>query len=253
MSQEGIIKFKLWPRDVYMVTGAKNTAKLFGPPHIMDPNMFHTLLMDKHWDMSGDEIQMFENDKSGRKKVPNPGMEDVPEINRHWYNHHQIYAKYLSSAKYTDIIANTFYRFFAERLDHDHPLQEWRTLTLFSFMKTVMAESAVKSMFGTKLLELNPDLIDCYWEFDEVAGALVWGLPKFLIPRAYQIRSRLHSMTRKQTEIAYEEFNWNGLEDESDWDPYWGSRFAREIARWLRESGFSVRTASGHTMATLFG
>ncbi|KAI5862347.1 cytochrome P450 [Durotheca rogersii] len=253
LGQNGIIRFKLGLRDVYMVSGAKNVAGLFRPPHITDPNMFHTLLMDKHWDMSKDEIKMFEDDKSGRKRVPNPGTEDTPPSQRHWYNHHQIYAKYLSSARYTEVLANTFYRFLAERLDESQPLHQYATVDLYDFMKVAMAESAVKSMFGTKILELNPDLLKCYWEFDEVAGILVWGLPRFLIPRAYEIRDRLHGMTTKQTAIAYEEFDWDGPEAESDWDPYWGSRFAREIALWLKESGFSVRTASGHTMATLFG
>lgn len=236
-----------------MITGAKNISKLFGPPHIMDPNMFHTLLMDKHWGMSKEEIKKFEDDKTGRKKVPIPGTESTPESERHWYNHHQIYAKYLSSAKYTEILADTFFRFFSERLNDGHPLQTWTTVRLYDFMKKAMAESAIKSMFGTVLLEVNPDLLECYWEFDEVAGVLVWGLPRFLIPRSYKIRERLHNMTKKQTALAYEKFNWDGPEAESDWDPYWGSRFAREIARWLREAGFSVRSASGHTMATLFG
>ncbi|OTA55082.1 cytochrome P450 [Hypoxylon sp. EC38] len=253
LSKSDIIKFKLGFRDIYMVTGAKNTAKLFSPPHIMDPNRFHTLLMDKHWGMSKEEIEIFERDKTGRKKVPNAGSESTPESQRHWYNHHQIYAKYLSSAKYTEILADTFFRFFSERLNDGHPLQTWTSVRLYDFMKHAMAESAIKSMFGTVLLEVNPDLLECYWEFDEVAGILVWGLPRFLIPRAYKIRERLHNMTKKQTEIAYEEFKWDGPEADSDWDPYWGSRFAREIARWLKEAGFSVRTASGHTMATLFG
>ncbi|OTA83400.1 hypothetical protein M434DRAFT_83944 [Hypoxylon sp. CO27-5] len=253
LSRNDIIRFKLGLKDIYMITGAKNISKLFSPPHIMDPNMFHTLLMDKHWGMSKEEMKKFENDKTGRTKVPIPGTESTPESERHWYNHHQIYAKYLSSAKYTEILADTFFRFFSERLNDGHPLQTWTSVKLYDFMKKAMAESAIKSMFGTVLLEVNPDLLECYWEFDEVAGVLVWGLPRFLIPRAYKIRERLHNMTKKQTALAYEKFNWDGPEAESDWDPYWGSRFAREIARWLREAGFSVRSASGHTMATLFG
>ncbi|KAI1139192.1 cytochrome P450 [Hypoxylon sp. FL0543] len=253
LSENDIIKFNLGFKNVYMVTGAKNTAKLFSPPNIMDPNMFHTLLMDKHWGMGRDEIQMFEADRSGRKKAPIPGTESTPENRRHWYNHHQIYAKYLSSAKYTEILTNTFYRFFAERLDVDHPLGTWTTVKLFDYMKTAMAESAIKATFGSVLLDLNPDLIDCYWEFDEIAGILVWGLPRFLIPRAYKVRERLHNMTKRQVKVAYKQFDWGGAADDSDWDPYWGSRFAREIARWLKEAGFSERTASGHTMATLFG
>ena len=158
----------------------------------------------------------------------------------------------MSNARYTEVLANTFYDFFVERLDLQ-PTSEWATVRLYDFMKTEMAESAIKSMFGTKLLELNPDLLKAYWEFDEVAGILVWGLPRFLIPRAYKIRDRLHSMTRRMTDCAWENFDWNGPEAEAVWEPFFGSRFSREIAKWLRGAGFSERTESGHTMATLFG
>ncbi|RYP10035.1 hypothetical protein DL765_008234 [Monosporascus sp. GIB2] len=207
--------------------------------------------MASHWGMPKDEIKMFENDKSGRQKMPLPGA-DIPQDQRHWYNHHQIYAEYLSSTKYTGILADTFYHFFSQRLDQQ-PLSEWAIVALFDLLKSDMAESAVKSMFGSRILELNPDLIKCYWEFDEVAGILVWGFPRFIRRRPWQIRERLHGMVHRHVESAWQNFDWNGPEAGSDWDPHWGSRFSREIAKWLRQSGFSNRTASGHTTATLFG
>lgn len=252
LNKSNIIQFRLGAKLVCLVSGEKNTQVLFGPPHIVDPNMFHVLLMDTHWGMPRDEIKKFENDKSGRQRVPLPGTEATSPRQRHWFNHHQIYAEYLSSAKYTGVLADIFLRFFSEKLDQQSA-SEWTTVQIYSLLRTDMAESAIKSMFGSRILELNPDLVKCYWQFDEVAGVLVWGLPKFLKPKPRHIRERLHDMVHKQVEDAWENFDWNGPEAQSDWDPYWGSRFAREIARWLRESGFSNRTCSGHTTATLFG
>ena len=252
LKESDVIRFNLGHKLVYLVCGERNTQVLFGPPEIVDPNMFHILLMDTHWGMPRREIKMFADDKSGRHRVPLPGTEDVDPCQRHWFNHHQIYAEYLSSAKYTSILANTFFDFFSERLNQ-HSSSEWTTLRLYEFLRTDMVESAVKSMFGSRILELNPDLAKCYWQFDEVAGVLVWGPPRLLKPKPWRIRENLHAMVHNQVKEAWEEFNWNGPEANSDWDPYWGSRFAREIAKWLKESGFSNRTASGHTTATLFG
>ncbi|KAF2647656.1 cytochrome P450 [Lophiostoma macrostomum CBS 122681] len=248
----GIVGFTLVRKQVYMVAGARYTQNLLGPPHIMDPNMFHTLLMDKHWNMSKNEIKLFENDTSGRRKTPTLGMEHIPTERRHWYNHHLLYAEFLSSAKYTQCLADTFLRLFSERLRAESS-HLWTTVSLHEFMKLNMTEAAIKSMFGSKILELNPDLIRTYWEFDEVAGILVWGLPRFLSPHPYAIRDRLHSMTSQMTDYAWQNFDWNGPDVSADWDPYFGSRFSREVARWFRNAGFSDRTASGHTMATLFG
>lgn len=214
--------------------------------------MFQLMFIKNHWNMPKHEIKMFANDKSGRQKVPVLGTEDIDPRRRYWYNHHQIYAEYLSSANYTGKIANKFFDFFSERLN-EQSSSEWTTLRLFEFLKTDMVESAIKSLFGSRILELNPDLAQCYWQFDDVAGALIWGLPKFLTPRPWRIQERFHGMAHAQVEEAWEKFDWNGPDANSDWDPYWGSRFAREIAKWFKESGFSNRSASGHTTAALFG
>jgi hypothetical protein len=197
------------------VAGERNTKVLFGPPETVDPNMFHLLLMDTHWGAPKNDIRMFENDKSGRQKAPLPGTEHTDPSRRHWHTLHQIYAEYLSNVKYTGIIANTFFDFFTERLNKQ-PLTEWTTVTLFEYLKAEMMESAVKSIFGTRLLVLNPDLARYYWEFDEVAVILVWGLTKFIKPEPWRIRERLHSMVHEQVEEAWEKFDWDGPDADSD-------------------------------------
>ncbi|KAI1656394.1 putative cytochrome P450 [Daldinia decipiens] len=252
LCESSIIRFTLGTYNVYWVAGAKNTQVLFGPPHIVDPDMFQLRLMDSHWGMPIKEIKMFADDKSGRKKVPLPGTERIPLGRRHWYNHHTLYAQYLSSPKYTEAIANTFCHAFLRHLDNQ-PDEKWTSVRLFQFLKNDMAESAIESLFGSQILHLNPDLIKCYWEFDEVAGELVWGLPKFIRRKPWKIREQLHHMALRHIESAWNNFNWNGPECESDWEPHFGSRFSRETAKWFREAGFSDRTASGHTTAIMFG
>ncbi|KAI1735299.1 cytochrome P450 [Xylaria scruposa] len=252
LALNSIIRFRLGHKNIYLLSGADNIQILCEPPHIMDPNMFQVLLMDKHWGIAAHEIKKFESDLSGRKRIPLPGAENIPPDQRHWYNHHEIYAKFLSSAKYTEILADKFFSIFSMRLDR-YQLLEWTTVSIFDLLKTDMAESAIESLFGSKILSLNPDLIKSYWEFDEVAGPLVFGPPRFIKPGPWRIRERLHSMVHRHVESAWQHFNWDGPEADSDWDPHWGSRFSREIAKWLRGAGFEDRTISGHTTATLFG
>lgn len=252
LRKSGVIRFALGPFNVYWVAGAKNVQVLFGPPHIVDPDMLHLRLMDAHWGMTKEEIKMFEDDKSGRKKTPLSGTESTPPKYRYWYNHHKLYADYLSSPKYTEALAGKFYETFSRRLIKQ-PLNEWKSVRLFQFLKRDMASSAIESLFGSDILDLNPDLIRCYWEFDEVASVLLWGLPKFVRPGPWRIRQRLHDMALRHLESAWKNFNWSDPEADSDWEPHFGSRFSRETAKWFRESGFSDRTASGHTTAILFG
>lgn len=215
--------------------------------------MLHVLLMEAHWALPRSEIQRFEDDKSGKLKVPLPGTENVPQVERHWYNHHQVYAKYLLNTHSSEAMADAFYNFFIESLDYHQSLTTWKTVRVFDTLRHEMATSAIKSMFGTRILDLSPDLLEAYFDFDEVAGKLVYGLPRFIDPKPSRIRNRLLGMTTAYIESAWQHFDVEGPDADSTWDPHFGSRFSREIAKWVRSSRFSDRVASGHAMATLFG
>ncbi|RYP60258.1 hypothetical protein DL769_008192 [Monosporascus sp. CRB-8-3] len=250
--ESNIVRFRMGFKNAYIVAGSKNTQKVFGPPSTVDGNFLQLILMDKHWGLTKEEIGKFANDKSGRLKTPAPGTEDTPRNQRYWRGHDHLYAEYLTHRKYSDSLAASFYRLFSQRLD-EQPANQWTTVTLFALLKTTMAEAAVISLFGSTIIEQNPGFIEAYWDFDHIAGTLVWGLPKWMRPGPVRKHERLHRMTRKHIDSAWENFNWGGPEAESDWDPHFGSRLSRETAKWLREGGFSNQAAAGHTLASLFG
>lgn len=208
--------------------------------------------MDKHWGMTKDEINAFAKDTSGRLKTPAPGTEHMPEAKRLWLGHDRVYAEYLTKPKYSDALADSFQKLFSQRLDKQVTM-EWTTVNLFKLLKITMAESAIISLFGSQIIDLNPGFLECYWEFDEIAGTLVWGLPNFMQRSSVKTKDRLHKMTRKHIDSAWKHFDWNGADADSVWEPHFGSRLSRETAKWLREGGFSDQATAGHTLASLFG
>ncbi|KAI3332050.1 cytochrome P450 [Xylariaceae sp. AK1471] len=254
VTKSNIIKFRIGLLPFYIVTGTKNVQTVLGSPDLLDGNFLQLMLMDKHWGMSRDEISKFANDKSGRAKVPAPGTENTPESERYWLGHDRLYVEYLSSRKYADAFAKSFYDFFSKALD-SRILQNEKTITtqLFSLLKTTMAESAIISLFGSRIIDLNPGFVECYWRFDEVAGSLAWGLPKFVQRKSVAKKDLLHMMTRRHIDSAWNHLDQFGIDNKVDWEPHFGSRLSRETAKWLRKRGFSNHAAAGHTMATLFG
>lgn len=208
--------------------------------------------MEKHWGMTKEEIGKFARDTSGRQKTPAPGSEDTPEDKRYWLQHDRLYHDFLTKPEYTNSLAQSFNRFFSERLDEEH-IGEWSTVQLFDVLKKKMGESAIISLFGTKIVDINPGFVEAYWKFDDIAGPLVWGMPNFLQRKSIKIRDNLHRMTRNHIDSAWRHFDWNGSDSESTWDPHFGTRLSRECAKWLREGGFSNQAAAGHTLASLFG
>lgn len=235
------------------MTGAKYVQTALGSPQLLDGNFLQLLLMDKHWGMTRAEIAKFASDKSGRGKVPAPEATGTPDSERYWLGHDQLYAKYLSSRKYSDALADSFYHLLVGSLDRQFPINKWATVELSTLLKSTMGESAVASLFGSRIIDLNPGFIECYWEFDDIAGSLGWGLPKFLQQRSIAIKDRLHEMTLKHIESAWNHFDWTVNPEDLTWEPHFGSRLSRETARWLKDRGFSYHAAAGHTLATLFG
>lgn len=246
------MKFYIGWTPTYIVTGAKNVQKVLNSPESLDGTFLQLVLMKSHWDLSPYELNLFRTDKSGRSSSPANGVENTPETKRYWYGHDRLFAKYLSPRKCSDALAASFYTLFSERLERRSGSTE-TTVQVLEFLKDAMAESAIISLFGSRLIDLNPGIVDLYWAFDEVAGPLAFGPPKLFQRRSVQIRNKLHAMIDKQIESAWQDFDWNGPDAESDWEPLFGSRLSRETAKWLRDNGFSDHAAAGHTLASLFG
>lgn len=116
-----------------------------------------------------------------------------------------------------------------------------------------MAESAMISLCGRRIMEVNPGFITAMWEFDNIVLQLLWGLSKWLNPRPTKVRQHWNDMGAKFFNIAFEEFDWNGPDADTDWEPVFGSRFARQFAKWGKESGFKLQTRSGQHLANIIG
>ncbi|KAK4148765.1 hypothetical protein C8A00DRAFT_19454, partial [Chaetomidium leptoderma] len=251
-TKSDIVKFHIGFKPVYAVAGPQNVQRLLGSPEIFDGDFIHYVLMDKQWDMTKPEMAKFRKDKSGRHKKPLPGTEHAPVEQRYWRNHNRLYTDFLTEPSHGDSLATQFTTRFTERLDAQ-PTGEWVTVRLLDFFKEHMAECAIATLFGTQMLDLNPDFTKHYWAYDKVAGSLICGLPLWTQPRAARIKDGLHAMVRRHITSAWDSFDWAGPDADASWEPHFGSRLSRESARWLREQGFSDHTAAGHTLATLFG
>jgi len=213
---------------------------------------FMLMVMKNFWNFQPRDALKFEKDKTGRLKAPAPGTESHPESQRYWLLTHNLYHQYLSTAHYANALAAKYYSLFNERLERQ-PLGNWATVQLWKYMRVNMLESATVSLDGPRMLELNPNYVDAYWEFDLFAFTLVYGQPKVLNRRAYQAQDNFFSMTDRYLKSAWKEFDWDGPAADSDWDENFGSRFSRELAKFSRDTDFDERSAAGFFGAMLFG
>lgn len=169
----------------YIVTGTKNVQKLLSSSALLDSNFLQLLLMDAHWGFSPSELAKFAGDHTSRGKAPPTGIPDRPKQERYWLGYNRLYAEYLSTRRYSDALATSCYQLFCERLDASmKPNGECSTTHLFTLLRTTMAEAAIVSLFGPQILDLSPGFVNTHQEFDDIAGTLVWCLPKILQRRS---------------------------------------------------------------------
>ncbi len=160
---------------------------------------------------------------------------------------------YLARTEETNKLAASYLRFFSERLDR-FPLNEPSTVRIYDFLCKDMAESAIASLMGTRIFELNPDLLERLWDFDSIVGTIAWGPPKWIKRGAWRSRERFHATCAKYLKAAWDEFDWNGPDADADWEPIFGARFSRELAKWIKECDFDLETAAGIVSVTsIFG
>jgi len=62
---------------------------------------------------------------------------------------------------------------------------------------------------------------------------------------AWEKQDRYRAACARYLEAAWAGFDPAGPEADSDWEPNFGSHFARKLAEWMRESNFSPETSAG--------
>lgn len=236
--------FHLGPMKVYIIAGSRNVQAMFRTSTSVSSDKFMILVMETLWGATKEDLAKFVNDKSGRLKTPAPGTEKTPDDRRYWAGFHHVMHEYLARTQEANTLARSFQRLFGDQLEK-YPIGEWATVHVFKFLRKEMAEAAIVSLAGPRILRLNPNFLKEFWDFDEVAASLAWGLPKWMNRAALNKRDRVRAACARYLEAAWAGFDWSGPDADSDWEENFGSRFMRELARWMKESGLSLETSSG--------
>jgi len=238
---------------MYMVTGAQNVQSFFRSSSSISPDSFTLRMMATLWNATPADLAKFTNDKSGRLKTPAPGTEATPPQERYWAGFHHTLHEYLARTHSTNRLGEEYYQHFSRHLER-FPEGEWAEVELLNFLRKDMAEAAITSLIGPKVFELSPDYLQLLWEYDDVAAKLVWGLPRWMDRESWKRSDRFLGATGKWLDAAWANFDWDGPDADADWEENFGSRWAREMAKWMKSCNFGPRTSAGIMSATgVFG
>ena len=127
---------------------------------------------------------------------------------------------------------------------------DWAPLNVNSFFRREITECSITALLGPQIFELNGGsgeggFLDAFWRYDEVVFALTLGFPRWISPKPYRVQERYLGMIEKYLDHAWAGFDWNGSLSEASWEPNFGARVCREIAKWLKDAGFRDQVAAG--------
>ena len=253
LSGSNIISFYLSNNKVYFITRAHNVQAMFRTSSSISSDKFILFMIKNLWGATEADVAKFVNDKSGRLAAPAAGAETTPPGGRYWAGFHRIVHGYLARTQEADKIADSFERLLSARLER-YPLDGWSTVRICDFLRNDVAEAAVVSLAGSRILELDPDLLRKLWDFDEIAASIAWGPPKWMKRDAWNKRDALRAACAKYLDAAWAGFDWDGQDADADWEPNFGARYSRELARWMKEADFAPQTCAGIVaVSSLFG
>ncbi|KIY02676.1 uncharacterized protein Z520_01141 [Fonsecaea multimorphosa CBS 102226] len=148
-------------------------------------------------------------------------------------------------------LTNKFMAHFTASLDSAEIGSEWTTIDLLAWLKNIMFHASTAAILGTKILEMNPNLAEQFWDYDAGFLARFYRLPKLVKPDAYASLDKILDSTTEWVEAALADCGGNPSE-EPDWEPLFGSKVMRARQRFYEQKGFSSRGRAAFDIGFLF-
>ncbi|KAI1139121.1 cytochrome P450 [Hypoxylon sp. FL0543] len=219
---------KILTQEFYVIRGPENVRALFRGSWACTSIPFVKFALGYAFGLPAKALSLYDKDDSGGGPVPHPGS-NVEARNRIDYLVYQSMIRFLEGKglvpfwnRFADNITQQIHSLY----DGIGPEWEYRA----DLMKVVGDEatvSIINSLCGPYLLSLNPHFLQDFWEFDRNLQTYLQGMPWFLAPRAYAVRTRVLNAVKTWQQHARDHFTDSAIGADGD-DPFWGSSFFRE-------------------------
>jgi hypothetical protein len=126
---------------------------------------------------------------------------------------------------------------------------------LYAWLRPLMFNASTKAFFGTRLLEVYPNLEPDFFEFDSCMLSMFFGIPKLFIPKAYNVRDRAIDGMENYNRVTEEESQGTPIDPngEVSWEPIYGSRGNRARQLFYRTVDVTMRGRGSLDLGFLFG
>lgn len=147
-------------------------------------------------------IPFYAADDSVMAAKPRKGSK-VRHEDRIYYWQAHTSQKWLSGASLR-LMSENYQRFLNDELARSILGNNWVDVPdLYRFLQIHVSTAAIKAMMGTEIFEQYPTLVEDFWEFERNVGNYTRLVPRWWIPKAYEVRDRLLKNISKWTNYAH--------------------------------------------------
>lgn len=222
-------------RKIYIVSGITNVLTLFRSSRELTTAPSTIFVLESAFGSPETDRHLYTRDNTGIYKEPLEGTGPVAPHNRVFHLTHQTIKRNLVGLPLVDLIDH-FVKNLAVELDHAITSDDWVDIPdFYGLVQATVFKASTTAIYGPHIFSLNPTFAEDFWNYDQRLPNLFKNLPRFLIPKAYAVRDRLHAAIMKWHKHADEHIDWEDPElPGKEWEEYFGARIMRERAKDFR-------------------
>ncbi|KAI2780488.1 cytochrome P450 [Daldinia loculata] len=174
-------------------------------------------------------VAFYAADNSGIAAAPRKGS-NVEHHNRIDFHESHTVQEFLSGQHLTHI-ADRYLTTLQRNLSSSFTshADDWMEYPdLYQFIQIQATRASIETIMGSKILEINPNIIDDFWEFDNNVPQFLKGLPRWMIPAPFKARDRVHDSIKKWHAYAHAHSDCSQIRtNDPEWEPFFGTKMIR--------------------------
>lgn len=254
-----VIQCQIGPLKVFLISGSSNVSTLFRPSFSSDD--WVALILRNACGFHPRDAAKFSGGRSGSHKDARAGHEQQSFERPLVASLRQVYHEHLLASHNATAFGHQYQALFDKQLtDGRGPgvgdVGKWVDCRVVDFLRRHMASAATVAVFGQRFVDVNPDIVAVFWEFEKHAEALAFGLPQWMNKSGVKARDRINRTCREWVGLLRERRGSDhegDFEKDSAWNHTYGSPVCRNLAKLERDYDLSEESIAAFYVALLIG
>ena len=225
-----------------LILGGRKTHILYSPPAIQ------ALLKARSPARDGFERDLY-------SKVFLMSLDQIHNAEAGKHFEYEMNSQYLLKNERVNELTAHFTKVFNETLDADaEDITSRNEVGLYQWLRNRMFTASTTALMGDSLLQMYPGYCEDFFGFDNVFLKFFFDFPRFMIPDAYERRTRIFDNLEKWSNLMHENSGGKPVDPEGPaWEPLFGSRLNRARQIDYKNRKLNTRSAAALDLGITFG